>query len=103
FMRQGDHLDFAREPHSRFFEAYPERSIDEADSWKVLDARKAHPAQLAQEGIHEPERIGAADAGKHRGRAYDRQYLARHVDDDGIGVAIGHHSGERAAPRHAES
>ncbi len=31
----------------------------------------------------------------------DRQHLARHLDDDLVGVAIGHQAGERAAPGHA--
>ncbi len=32
---------------------------------------------------------------------HDRQHLARHVDDDRVGVAVGHQPRERAAARHA--
>ena len=34
---------------------------------------------------------------------HDRQHLARHVDDDGVGVAVGHQPGEAAAAGHAEA
>ena len=34
-------------------------------------------------------------------RADDRQHLARHLDDDAVGVAVRHHAGERAAAGHA--
>ena len=36
-----------------------------------------------------PASTGVSDDGKH---------LARHVDDDGVGVAVGHHPRERARP-----
>ena len=49
----------------------------------------------------EPERIGAADAGQHRRVPHDRQHLARHVHDDRVGVAVGHHPRERSAAGHA--
>ena len=32
----------------------------------------------------------------------DRNHLAGHVEHDGVGVAVGHHAGERAAAGHAE-
>ena len=34
-------------------------------------------------------------------RLHDRQHLARHVDHDLVGVAVGEQAGERAAARHA--
>ena len=49
---------------------------------------------------HQPERVGAADAGQHRRLAHDRQHLARHVDDDRVGVAVGQQPGQRAAAGH---
>ena len=33
---------------------------------------------------------------------HDRQHFAGHVDDDLVGVAIGHHAAEAAAARHAK-
>jgi hypothetical protein len=45
-------------------------------------------------------RIGAAHAREHRGLARHGQDLAGHVHDDRVGVAVGHHPGQRAAPRH---
>ena len=42
--------------------------------------------------------IGAADAGEHRRVLHDRQHLARHVDDDRVGVAVGHHPGRLPRP-----
>ena len=54
----------------------------------------------AQEDVHQPERVGAADAGQHRRVAHDRQHLAGHLHDDRVGVAVGHQPGERAAAGH---
>ena len=50
--------------------------------------------------MHQPKRVGAADAGEHRRVLHDRQHLARHVDDDRIGIAVRHQARERAAPAH---
>ena len=47
------------------------------------------------------ERVGAVDAGEHRRALDDRQHLARHLDDDRVGVAIGQQPGERASAGHA--
>ncbi len=57
--------------------------------------------QLVEEDGHQAERVGAADAGEHRRLAHDGQHLARHVDDDRVRVAVGHHPGQRAAAAHA--
>ena len=35
--------------------------------------------------------------------ADDRQHLAGHVHDDRVGVAVGHHAGQRPAAGHAEA
>ena len=43
--------------------------------------------------------IGAADAGEDRRLLDDRQHLAGHVHDDLVGVAVGHHAGERCRGR----
>jgi hypothetical protein len=40
-------------------------------------------------------------AREHRRSLHHRQDFPRHVDDDGIGVAIGQQTGERAAAGHA--
>ena len=80
-----------------------EDAVDQADGREVLHAVEAHGLQLAQEHRHDPERIGAADAREHRRVAHDRQHLARHVDDDGVGVAVGQEAGEAAAAGHAEA
>ena len=44
----------------------PERAVDQADGREVLDAAEADPPQLVEEDGHQPERVGAADAGEHR-------------------------------------
>ena len=77
-----------------------ERAVDQADGREVLDAGEADPPQLVEEDGHQPERVGAADAGEHRRLPHDRQHLARHVDDDRVRVAVGHQPGERAAAGH---
>ena len=51
--------------------------------------------------VGDHERIGAVDAGEHRRLLHDRQHLARHLDDDVVGIAVGEQAGERAAARHA--
>ena len=47
------------------------------------------------------ERVGAVDPGQHGRVAHHRQHLARHLDDDLIGIAIGEHPRQRSAPRHS--
>ena len=68
---------------------------------EVLHAGEAERLDLVEKGVHPPERIGAVDPGQHRRALDDRQHLARHLDHDGIGVAVGEQAGERAAARHA--
>ena len=80
-----------------------EDAVDQADGGEVLDAVEAHRLQLAQEDRHDAERIGAADAGQHRRVADDRQHFPRHVQDDRVGVAVGHQAGEAAAAGHPEA
>ena len=67
---------------------------------KFCTPAKPASLHLAQEAVHQPERVGAADAGQHRRVAGDRQHLAGHVHHDRVGVAVGHQAGERAAARH---
>ena len=68
---------------------------------EVLHAGEAERLDLVEKGVHPPERIGAVDPGQHRRALDDRQHLARHFDDDRIGVAIRQEAGERAAACHA--
>ena len=49
---------------------------------------------------HQPERVGAVDAGQDRHVLDDRQHLGGHLDDDRVGVAVGEQPGERAAAGH---
>src|SRR5205807_1608779 len=58
---------------------------------------------LTQEQFHDTERVCAAHAGQHRGVFDDGKHLAGHVHDDLVGIAIGHHAAEAAAPGHAEA
>ena len=53
--------------------------------------------------MFEAERICAADAGQDRGILNYGKHLGRHFYYDAIGVAVGHHSGERAAAGHTEA
>ena len=67
---------------------------------KFCTPAKPASAHLAQEDVHQPERVGPADAGEDRRVAHDRQHLAGHLHDDRVGVAVRHQPGERAAPGH---
>jgi hypothetical protein len=62
---------------------------------------KAHLLNLLEKDGHQPERVGAVDAREHRRVLDDRQHLGGHLDHDGVGVAVGHQPGQRAAARHA--
>ena len=66
---------------------------------KFCTPAKPGVEHLAQEARHQPERVGAADAGEHRRVLDDRQHLAGHVHDDRVRVAVGHQPGQRAAAR----
>src|SRR5262249_58423145 len=46
---------------------------------------------------------GPADTSEDRCVAGDRQYLAGHVEDDLVGIPVGHHAAEAAAAGHAEA
>ncbi len=99
--RQGDHLDLLGKGHAGLLEILAEGAVDEADGGKVLHAGKADALHLIEEDIHLAERVGGADPGQHRCALDDRQYLARHLHDDRVGIAIGHQTGKAAAPGHA--
>ena len=55
----------------------------------------------ARNGSRSMNGIGAVDAGEHRRVLDDRQDLARHLEDDLVGVAVGQQAGQRAAAGHA--
>src|SRR5260221_3141765 len=50
--------------------------------------------------VGDQERVGAVDPGQNRRVADHRKHFAGHLDDDLVGVAVGHETGERAASRH---
>ena len=99
-MRCADHLDLEAVAHPGLLEVLAEQAVDQADRREVLDAGEAELPELAQEHGHEPERIGPADAGEHGRVPHDRQHLGRHLDDDRVRVAVGHHARQRAAAGH---
>ena len=99
--RLGDHVDLKCIGHSGLFEIGAEDTVNQPDGWKILHAGKAQRLQLVQEKVHVAERVGTVDAGEHRRPCDDREHFTGHLHDDGVGVAIGHHAGERAAPGHA--
>src|SRR5262249_43606065 len=72
------------------------------DGGEILHTAKACRLHLTQKKFHDPERVGAADAGQHGSIPYDRQHFAGHFHDDLVGVAIRHHPAQTAVPRHAE-
>ena len=61
---------------------------------KFCTPAKPKRLDLIEKGVHAPERIGAVDPGQHRRALDDRQHLARHLDHDRIGVAVGQEAGE---------
>ena len=85
----GDHVDFQPIGHAGFLEIGAEGAIDDADGGKILHAGKADRLQLVEEHVHQPEGIGAVDAGEDRRVLDDGQHLGGHVDDDLVGIAIG--------------
>src|SRR5262245_25218307 len=62
----GDHIDLEAEAHAGFFEVGADGAVEQPDRREVLHAGKAHRLELIEKHVHQPERIGAADAGKHR-------------------------------------
>ena len=100
-MRLGDHVDLEAVGHSGLFEVGAERAVDDADGREVLHAGESDRLHVVEEHIHRAERIGAVHAGEHRRVLHHGQHFGGHLHDDGVGVAIGHQAGERAAPGHA--
>jgi hypothetical protein len=101
FARLADHLDFERVAHAGIFEIGAERAVDQADGREILHAGETEAFEVVEKRLHQAERIGAVNSGED-GRVFDDgQHLARHFDDDLVGVAIGEEPGERAAPGHA--
>ena len=98
---KGDHFDLERVGHAGLFEIGAHDPVDQSDGRKVLHARKAETLEVVEKRIEEAKRIGAVDAGEHRRLLDHRQHFMRHVAHDLVGVAIGEHAGEGAAPRHA--
>src|SRR4029079_17191845 len=97
---EADHLDLEPVAHAGLLEVLPERPVEEADGREVLHAAEPDAAHLVEEDVHQPERIGAADAGEHGRLVDDREHLARHVDDDRVRVAVRQEARERHAPGH---
>ena len=100
-MRFRDHFDLQRVRHAGLFEIGAEDPVDQAYGGEVLNAGKAQRFQLIEEDVDVAERIGSVDAGEHRCPGHDRQHFAGHLQNDRIGVAIGHQTGKRAATGHA--
>ena len=68
---------------------------------KFCTPGEAHRLELVEEHVHQAERVGAVDAGKHRRVLDHGQHLGRHLDHDLVGVAVGQQPRERAAAGHA--
>src|SRR5579884_1674640 len=102
-MSGGDHLHFLVEAHVGFFEVLPKHAVDQPDRGEILHTTEARRLDVAQEARHDAKRIRAADASEHRRVAHNRQYLAGHVQDNLVGIAVRHHAAEAAAAGHAET
>jgi hypothetical protein len=100
---EADHLHFKVVAHAGFFETDAHGAIDQANGREVLDPGEPDLLDLFEEDRH--LRNGSVPQTPARtGRVLDdRQDLAGHVHDDGVGIAVGHHAGEGAAAGHAES
>ena len=96
-----DHLHLQPIAHPRLFQIGPHHPVDQPDRWKVLHPVEAHTLQLAQEVGHQPEGVGAAYARQHRCIHHHRQHFPRHLHDNRVGIAVGHHPGQAAPPGHA--
>ena len=98
--RLADHLDLEAVAHAGLLQPGAERAVDEPDGREVLHAGEAR-ARLTSSRKRGIRRNGSvpqtpASTGVV---AHDRQHLAGHVHDDRVGVAVGHHPGERPAAR----
>jgi hypothetical protein len=98
-----DHVDLQSVAHPGLLQVGPEHTVDQPDGGEVLNAAEAHPAQLVEERAHEPEGVGAVDAGEDGGVLDHGQHLVGHVQDDGVGVAVRQHAGQRSPAGHPES
>jgi hypothetical protein len=96
-----DHLDLEPVAHARLLELGANGAVEEPHRGEVLDAREAEVGEPTEEVVGDHEGVGAVDAGEHRGARDHRQHLARHVQHDVVGVAVGEEPGERAAAGHA--
>ena len=72
--------------HPGLLEVLPEGAVEQADGREVLDAGEADPLQLVEEDGHQPERVGAADAGQH-GRVASRSGAPRAAISTTIALA----------------
>ena len=102
-MGHADHVDLVAVAHAGLLEVRTEDPVDEPDGREVLHAGEADLLDLPEEVGHDAERIGAVDAGQHRGVLDDREHLVGHLHDDGIGVAVGEQPGQGTATGHAEA
>ena len=86
--------------HAGLFEMETKHSIVEPDCREVLYSRESSVFQLFKKNRFEAKRVGAADSSQHGSVLDHRQHLAAHVHNDRVGVAVGHHPRQRAAPGH---
>ncbi len=100
FMRACNHLNFLAVSHAGFLQILAEKAIDQPHGGEVLHSGKAELFQIAKKQVHDAKRIGSTNASQHRNLANDGQYFARHLQDDGIGVAVGHEAGQGSSPGH---
>ena len=64
---QADHLDLERVAHAGLLEVGAEGAVDQPDRREVLHARRSRRRSTCRrKPVHQPERVGAADAGEHR-------------------------------------
>src|SRR5882724_3234092 len=100
-MGGADHLDLEAVAHARLLELGADGAVEKAHGGEVLHPREPQRGQPRQEILGDHEWIGAVDAGEHRRVLDHGQHLARHVEHDVVGIAVGHEAGERAAAGHA--
>src|SRR5437868_7522867 len=89
FVCPADHLDLQSEAHARLLQVLPEGAIKETNGREVLHTREAHLLELLQKVRHDSEWICATDSCQYWCVLHYRQYLARHLDNNSVGIPIG--------------
>ena len=87
-----DHVDLLAVAHAGLFQVARNMPSISPTVGKFCTPAEARVLHVEQEALHHAERVGAAHAGQHGRVLDDRQHLAGHVHDDGVGVAVGHHA-----------